>query len=172
MEESLRDRRIKRDMWYLTQAQLHSLPSKDPSTKCGCIIVHPDHGIVAGGWNKFPKGMRPVKELLDNRDEKYSRTIHSEMMALNNAGHDARGSVMYSWPFLPCDRCAVHVVEAGIKLVVTVETAPEILERWSESYERAKKYFSETRVKVRIYERETYAAARDQLLEALGRNSG
>ena len=41
--------------------------SKDPTTKCGSIIVRPDRSIVSYGYNNFPHGVEDTTERLNDR---------------------------------------------------------------------------------------------------------
>lgn len=92
--------------------------SKDPSTKCGAVIVRPDRTIAGLGYNGFPRGFYDNPELLNSREEKYKRVIHAEVNALLHLAERPIGYVLYTWPFLPCCRCATQVIQSGIKGVV------------------------------------------------------
>ena len=96
--------------------------SKDPSTKCGAVITHPDHRVVSVGFNGFPKGTSDDIELYNNRDEKYRRVVHSEKNAILFAkGIDLNDCIMYIVPMPPCSQCAGMIIQSGIKRVVTIE---------------------------------------------------
>lgn len=93
--------------------------SKDPSTKVGAVIVHPEtRAIVSMGYNGFPKGVFDDPTLLENREEKYKRVIHAEANAILAAGHAARGMHLYGTLF-PCNECAKLIISAGIRKVYT-----------------------------------------------------
>ena len=134
---------IKWDKRFLELAQLVAGWSKDPSTKTGAVIVSPERTIVAVGYNGFPKLMDDAPELYANREVKYSRIVHCEMNAVLNAGHRVDGSTLYTWPFASCDRCCVHMIQAGIKTFVFPKLPPELEERWSASVAKTKAYLDE-----------------------------
>ena len=68
-------------------AQYVSTASKDPSTKCGGVIVRPDKSIVSVGFNGFPKVGEDRPEWLDAREEKYKRMVHSDLKAICDTRH-------------------------------------------------------------------------------------
>lgn len=136
------------DNRFLKLAELISTWSKDPSTKVGAVIVRPDKSIASTGFNGFPQGMSDAESLYNDRETKYSRVIHGEMNALLFAKEPIKGYTLYTWPFLSCDRCAVVMIQAGIKRVVAPMPTPEILARWRDALERTRSYFKEANVEV------------------------
>lgn len=118
--------------------------SKDPSTRCGAVLFK-NKRIVSLGYNGYPQ------KCLDDdfsREYKYTKIIHAEMNAILFAP-DCTGCTLAVWPFLTCDRCAVHVIQAGVVRVVTVRNDNE---RWAESFDRARKFYAEAGVEVIEYE--------------------
>ena len=106
---------------FLDLAELVSTWSKDPSTKCGSVIVRPDRTVASVGYNGFPKGCDDSELFYEHRPTKYARIIHAEMNAILNAREPLEGYTMYNWPpggTPSCDRCAVHVIQSGISTVV------------------------------------------------------
>ena len=106
------------DMYYLAIAHTVSRKSKDPSTKCGCVIARSDRRPVSFGYNGFPQRVYDNPDLLNARDRKYPLIIHAEMNALIFAKADITQCICYTWPFMPCARCAVMLIQAGIGVVV------------------------------------------------------
>ena len=92
--------------------------SKDPSTKCGAVIVRPDRTIASLGYNGFPRGLYDSPVLLNDREEKYKRIVHAEVNALLHMAERPIGHTLYIWPFLPCCRCATQVIQSGITRVI------------------------------------------------------
>lgn len=134
------------DKWdkrYLELAKLVSTWSKDPSTQTGAVIVRPDNTILSVGFNGFPKSMKDTTELYANREEKYSRIVHCEMNALIHARTSVEGCMLYTWPFASCDRCAVHMIQSGIKRFVFPTLPDSLKERWEKSVQRTKDYLNE-----------------------------
>ena len=118
--------------------------SKDPSTKVGAVIVDNSQRIVSTGYNGFPKGIADDDRLLD-RELKNEMIIHGEMNAILFAHRDLTGCTIYTTPLLPCSRCAVIVIQSGIKRVVSPRVIPV---RWRESCARSIKMFAEAGVVV------------------------
>ena len=139
------------DEWYLSIAKKWSERSKDPSTKCGAVIVRPDQSECSPGYNGFPRRIEDKPELLNNREEKYKRVIHAEMNALDNARERVVGYTLYVWPFLTCERCAVHIIQAGIARVVAPAAVTEDQKRrWAASHALSYELYQEAGVVVDI----------------------
>jgi dCMP deaminase len=130
------------DQRFLDLAKYISSWSKDPSTKVGAVIT--DHRrVVSLGFNGFPQGMNDDPALYENRDEKYSRVVHGEINALLFAQQSVRNHTLYTWPFAPCDRCAVQMIQAGISKFVFPALDLEKQERWKASLDRSKQFIKE-----------------------------
>lgn len=137
------------DKRFLDLASLVASWSKDPSTKCGAVIVD-NHSVVSVGFNGFPADMPDDPKLYEDRNEKYSRIIHAEINALLYAGRPIpSGACLYTVPFMPCDRCVVQFLQAGVKQFVAPIPTPDKLERWGEAFERTRKYVKECRAWLR-----------------------
>ena len=128
---------------FLKLARLVSTWSKDPSTKTGAVIVRPDKTIVSLGFNGFPQSMPDDLALYNNRDEKYSRIIHCEINALIFAKEKLDKYILYTYPLASCDRCAVQMLQAGIKMFVFPKLPEKLKERWDEPVKKTKKYLYE-----------------------------
>jgi dCMP deaminase len=146
------------DQRFLAMAEMVASWSKDPSTKCGAVIVRPDKTVASMGFNGFPKYMSDADELYANREVKYARVVHAELNALLHAREPLLGYTMYTWPpgFGPsCERCTVHVIQAGIKRVVYGRKAGDgFASRWKEQCELGLSMYAEAGVQVTAYERE------------------
>lgn len=136
------------DLRYLNMARLVSTWSKDPSTQTGAVIVREDKSIASVGFNGFPRSMPDTPELYNNREEKYSRIVHCEMNALLFLSENVKNYTLYTWPFMSCDRCFVHMVQAGITRFVAPEATPELLTRWGDAFDRVRMYARETNVEL------------------------
>lgn len=134
------------DTFFLGLAKYVSGRSKDPSTKVGSVIVRPDRTVAGLGYNGFPKKMPDPVSLYLNRDEKYSRIIHAEINALLHTKESVQGYTLYNYPFIPCDRCVVQMIQAGITTIVSMELAEELKERWGLSLHKTRNYCKETNV--------------------------
>lgn len=131
------------DRRFLTLAEHIASWSKDPSTQVGAVIVRPDKTVCSIGFNGFPRGMEDNMVFYVNRENKYSRIIHAEMNAILHAREDLDGYCLYTWPLFPCDRCAVHVAQSGIKRVVAPAIPGEAWKRWGPIIQVSMHYFQE-----------------------------
>ena len=137
------------DMWdwrFINIAKEVQSWSKDPSTKCGAVLVK-DRRIIATGYNGFPMGISDnISRYLD-RDYKLAGVVHAEPNALFNAarnGASTEGSAMYiTWP--PCSQCASAIIQSGIVKVVCPhpECGPE---RWRKQFMMARDLLYEAQV--------------------------
>lgn len=144
IQKMIKDSKNKRwDVRFLELAQLVSSWSKDPSTKCGAVIVRPDYTIASVGYNGFPKSMADRQEWYDNREEKYSRVVHCEMNAMIHCHEPLGGYTLYTYPFACCDRCAVHMIQAGIKRFVYPSIPEDKVERWGAALKKTEQYYRE-----------------------------
>jgi dCMP deaminase len=135
------------DTFYLGMAAYVATASKDPSTKVGAVIVRPDKTVASVGYNGFPRGMDDSPALYEDREVKYSRIVHAEMNAILNAHGSVNGSTLYC-SLLPCDRCAVFVVQAGITRVVTPRPDADIETRWGDAFNKTRAIFREAGIEV------------------------
>lgn len=135
------DQVAKWDRRLLDLASLVASWSRDPSTKCGAVITDGKR-IVSTGFNGFPQGMPDDDALYANREEKYSRVIHAEMNALLFAREDVHGYTCYT-TLMPCDRCFVHLAQAGITRYVYPSASQDALERWQSAFWKVKRYAAE-----------------------------
>lgn len=110
--------------------------SKDPSTKCGAVVARGNR-VLGLGYNGFPPAIPDHANLLEVREQKYARVIHAEVNAIFDAfqkGQDLKGSTLYSFPpgLAPsCERCAAHIIAAGISRVVWYQEDTEMSRRWN-----------------------------------------
>ena len=99
---------------FMDLAEHISTWSKDPSTKIGAIIVNRDKVIVGAGYNGFPRKVADYDHRYASREEKYRMIIHAEMNAILNASASVKNCSLFTWPLMPCSRCATMVIQAGI----------------------------------------------------------
>jgi dCMP deaminase len=134
---------LKWDVRFLELAKHISSWSKDPSTQVGAVAVK-DRRILATGYNGFPRGVADLPGRLENRNEKYLRTVHAEANAIAQAAKNAislADADIYVWPFIPCSSCCTLLIQAGIRRVVVPTTT--IPDRWEESFNMSQAMFSE-----------------------------
>lgn len=136
------------DLRFLNLAETVSTWSKDPSTQTGAVVVRPDNTIAALGYNGFPAKLNDDPKMYEDREVKYERIIHCEMNAVMNARERVEGYTLYTYPFLSCPRCAVHMVTAGIARVVAPACPEDKLDRWGDAMDRTKAIFKEAGVEI------------------------
>lgn len=140
-------RQDKWDRRFLDMAKLVAAWSKDPSTKVGAVITDElTHRIVSVGFNGFPRQCDDSRSLYADRETKLRRVIHAEMNAILFAARDLRGCTLYTWPFMPCARCAGVVIQSGVWRVVSSACPPDIAERWAVELEESRRLFDEAGV--------------------------
>jgi dCMP deaminase len=147
---TLAEMKVRREKWdrrFIDLMKVAESWSKDPSTQVGAVIVRPDLTVASIGYNGFPRGMSDDDALYADRPTKYSRIVHGEMNAILNAHGTVEGCTLYV-PFPPCDRCAVHVVQAGIKRVVYLEPTADIKSRWGEAFVATAAIFADAGIEV------------------------
>lgn len=141
------------DLRFLALAKEIASWSKDPSTKVGAVIVDPtSKQIISTGYNGFPAGMEDFEELYADRETKLSRVIHGEINAILSARSSVRGGTLYLWPFISCDRCTVHIIQAGIERVVSPTIPNELKERWADSIAKSMNYYKEAGIQTEEYD--------------------
>ena len=138
------------DLRFLDLAKLVSTWSKDPSTKVGAVIIDDKNIIVSVGFNGFPKGIRD-NERLHNRDSKYQIIIHAENNALMFAKRPLDNCILYTYPFIPCPRCAGMIIQSGIKRVVSYKNTTDRM-RWELNFSVSRELFREANIELEEWE--------------------
>jgi dCMP deaminase len=130
---------------FLSLAEHIAQWSKDPSTQVGAVIVDPSRRIISTGYNGLPQGVDDTDNRLHTREIKYEMIVHGEINAILFAKQDLLGSTLYTWPFMPCSRCAGIVIQSGIKTVVApLNDSP----RWKDSFQLSQTMFAEAGVRL------------------------
>jgi dCMP deaminase len=117
--------------------------SKDPSTKCGTVIVDANRIVVGIGYNGFPRGVNDSPARYEDRDTKYKYVVHAEANALMNANNSVRGCTAYIWPVPPCAECTKLLIQSGISRVVSPVPSEAFHERWKDSISTATEMLAE-----------------------------
>lgn len=149
-EQSAIEHRPSWDTHFIRMAVLTAMRSRDPSTKCGAVIVDSDNIVVSTGYNGFPRDFNDYDDQLwINRDEKYKRIIHAEANAILNAvrhGRSVDGCTLYvTW--MPCEKCALMIIQSGIKKVVMLDD-PSSDTTWG--FDTASMLFNENNVETMV----------------------
>ena len=130
---------------FLSLAEHIAQWSKDPSTQVGAVIVDTDRRIISTGYNGLPQGVTDSDERLQVRETKYEMIVHGEINAILFAKQDLQGSTLYTWPLMPCSRCAGIVIQSGVKTVVAPYNDNP---RWADSFTLSETMFRESNVKL------------------------
>lgn len=136
------------DFYFLDLCKVISQKSKDPSTKCGSLIVNERNEIVSSGFNGFPVGVLDSKERLENRDLKYKLVCHSEINAILFANQRPINCTLYNYPMPSCLSCSKYIIQSGIKRIVSPILPLNKQERWKEDMDLANKILKEAKVDV------------------------
>lgn len=135
------------DQRFLDLAQHTAGWSKDPSTQVGAVIVDGNRRVISTGYNGFPRGVQDLPQRYQDRAIKYEMIVHGEVNAILFARQDLRACTLYTWPFMPCSRCAGPIIQSGISRVV----APYChIDRWQDSFEMTQYMFREAGVELVI----------------------
>jgi dCMP deaminase len=135
------------DQRFLDMAKLVASWSKDPSTKVGAIISDNNNRIISIGYNGFPINVND-DERLNDRETKYKIIIHAECNALMFANKSVEGCTLYTYPFIPCPKCAGMIIQSGIKRIVSYNNEPE---RWKNDFKISHQLFDEAEINLTLY---------------------
>jgi len=153
VEVQPKDHLDKWDKRFLDMAQLVGSWSKDPSTKCGAVIVRPDRTVASVGFNGFPRECSDHQDLYDERELKYDRVVHAEVNAILAAADRLDNCTLYLWSgpakLFTCARCAGPIIQSGISRVVSTRDG-EYEERWRTDHARALEMYTEAGVQVDV----------------------
>lgn len=134
------------DERFMEMAKLVSTWSKDPSTKCGAVVVDNKRRIISQGFNGFPRGTSDDPNIYNNRPEKLRRVIHAEKNAILFASRCLTGCTLYVTPMPPCSQCAGMIIQSGISRVVTMEPTLRMEERWGDDIQTTETMFRQAGV--------------------------
>lgn len=118
-------RRLTRDEYFLSIANIVAARATCDRLWCGCVLVL-DGEIVATGYNGAPSGLPECDEvghLLvfgDDGREHCRRTVHAELNSLFQARKRHRnllGATAYI-NATPCENCLSELLKCGVKRVV------------------------------------------------------
>lgn len=139
------------DRRFLRRAALVAESSKDPSTRVGAVIVDGMRRPVSDGYNGFPMGVADTPGRLNDRETKLKLILHAELNAVLFANRDLDGCAVYTWPFMPCSRCAAALIQKRVNRVVSFAGAPR---RWAGDFALAAEMFAEVGVTLTLYPKE------------------
>ena len=127
-----------------------NLFSKDPKRKVGAIILEKDTFIqLSCGYNGLPRGLKETKKRW-NKDNKKYYVIHAEQNAIIHAAKtniNINNSILICNRF-PCHNCALSIVQAGIKTIVTIDPWENVSKNWEKSFKISEEIFKELKIKI------------------------
>lgn len=145
------------DEYFSGMAHFVATKSKDPSTKCGAVIVGSHNEIRSTGYNGLPQGVNDDAPERWKRPEKYYWVVHAEMNAILNAarmGTPLDGCRMYVTHY-PCSECAKAIIRAGIQRVYMSNegdmSCDSFCKRWHKQNSRAEDMFREAGVDLLVF---------------------
>ena len=111
------------DEYFMLQAMMASLRSKDPSTQVGAVFVDQDNRQVSMGYNGFIAGIDESQlpwgkdENASFQDQKYGYVVHAEANAILHAHRSLEGARCYVTLF-PCNECAKLMATKKVREVI------------------------------------------------------
>src|SRR5271165_1136751 len=115
------------DKWdrrYFSLAKRISLWSKDPRAKVGAVLLDRKGWPSALGYNGFPAGVEDDVAKLEDGTLKNEMVVHAEQNTLLCSGSRARRGSLYVYGKPICPRCAVLLIQAGVKRVLGILPDP------------------------------------------------
>jgi dCMP deaminase len=116
------------DKWdrrYFGLARRISYWSKDPKAKVGAVLLDRRGWPIALGYNGFPAGVEDDIEKLEDGKLKNQMIVHAEQNVLLCARSGARKGSLYVFGKPVCPRCAVLIIQAGVKRVLGIQPDPK-----------------------------------------------
>ena len=150
-EHAITDGRYDWDMKFLNLAKHISSWSKDPSTKCGAVIVDRHRRVISTGYNGFPANITDSSERYENRETKYKYVVHADMNAILFSHVSIEDLTIYTYPLPPCSRCTVHIIQTKLTRVVSVIPNEGVLTRWGEDLIEANSLLEEAGIYFNAY---------------------
>jgi len=143
------------DEYFAQMVLLTASKSEDESTKCGAVIVTPNHEVVSTGYNGMPRGIADTPERQE-RPLKYKYFEHAERNAVYNCARSTASTLHnIMWVTgMPCSDCARAIIQAGIQEVVVLDgdnQSKEFKERWKESFDFTEALLEEAKIRLRTY---------------------
>tara|TARA_B110000003_G_scaffold240634_1_gene247384 strand:- start:6140 stop:6613 length:474 start_codon:yes stop_codon:yes gene_type:complete len=140
---------------FLKEADFKAkLFSKDNKRKVGAIILQNDSLIqLSCGYNGLPRKLKETKKrwLKENKD---LYVIHAETNAIIQASRtnsNINNSIMVCNRF-PCHNCCLNIIQAGIKLLITIEPDWNTLsEKWKKSFYASKEMLDELKIEIMFF---------------------
>jgi dCMP deaminase len=111
------------DEYFMLQAMIAALKSKDPATKVGSVFVDSNNHQITMGYNGFVAGIDESKipwgkdKSMPLEFQKYGYVVHSEANAILHSSQSLAGSRAYVTLF-PCNECAKLIASSKVSEVI------------------------------------------------------
>jgi dCMP deaminase len=131
--------------WFFRKVYITALKSKSLTTKIGAVLVDwEEKDDFSFGYNGLPRGVNDeIPARMNDRTERSNYDCHAELSSILNCarrGQKTKGSYMFT-NAMPCNLCAVAIIQAGIKKVVFHKQWNEITkktESWKKWIDKAR----------------------------------
>lgn len=140
------------DVRFLELARHVAQWSKDPSSKCGAVIVDENKKVLGLGFNGFARWTDDSPERYKDRDYKLDNVIHCEENAILNSFTPLMGTSIYLTG-MTCSRCTARMIQVGIQTVIVPckeEDAFFYRSDWQGSFDRAASQLADAKVALHI----------------------
>lgn len=122
--------------------------SAEKGKRVGAVIVGPDGGVRAKGFNGLPRGVKDIPERhVRETGAKHLWSVHAEINAISEAarqGVPLDGCTIYTTHF-PCAGCSKAIIQSGIVRVVS--PPPDYSDaRWAGEWRVSEQMFGEAGV--------------------------
>ena len=84
-----------------------------------------------------------------SKDPSNKIVVHAECNAMMFANSSLKNCTIYTYPFMPCPKCAGMIIQAGITNVVSYDNQPE---RWKDDFEISRRLFNEANIMLTLYQ--------------------
>ncbi|WP_375286139.1 cytidine/deoxycytidylate deaminase family protein [Sphingomonas sp.] len=124
--------------------------SQDPRTAVGCVVHHPERGVLAVAANRLPPGLADTDPTRLAAPAKYLWIEHAERAALMLAARDGIatvGAAAFVHGGFPCADCARAIIAAGL-VEVAFSLARSQVAHWEDSYRASRAMLTEAGVRV------------------------
>ena len=138
------------DTYFMLEAYIAAIKSKDTRTQVGACIVNSDNSIIAKGYNGPCRGehdenidiyQKPLKNFLFEHAER------NAIYSLSRNGIVGKGCVLYC-NLHPCVDCARGIIQTGIIEIILHYNFPDA-HNFTESQRAAKDLLLRTKLPVR-----------------------
>lgn len=109
--------KTKHQLAYMECAEAFAKCSVGQRAKVGCVIVKPNGGQIAEGYNGLPSHLSgPLEDEFGNTKPDVRHAEENALLKLSGSTESAKGCYMFI-TLSPCKHCAGDILDAGIAKV-------------------------------------------------------